>query len=166
MNRSETRVETDESLSAIDRQRRLLAARVRLPWWYRSLVAVLLLGLLSTPITTTLGHGSVGVLMAQLPALLLVGLGLGQHRLLAAVTGVRLARDSFRVYPSTRPAMVSFVAVGVIGEFAVGTFVRHHANIAQPIAIVLVTAVIAMRCLDWQLAAIRGDLARGHVHVE
>lgn len=159
-------MDTDESLSAIDRQRRLLAARVRLPWWYRSLLALLLLGLLSTPITTTLEHSTTGVLVAQLPTVLLVGLGLVQHRLLAAVTGVRLARDSFRVYPSTRPALLSFLAVGVIGELVVGALVRHHANIAQPIAIVLVTGVIAMRCLDWQLCAIRGDIARGHVSAE
>jgi hypothetical protein len=133
---------------------------VRLPWWFRVLVRVVLIALLAMPLTAGFARGGLDLFLTQLPPLLLVAVGLLHHRLLSAAAGVPVARNSFLAYPASRPATFAYLAVVVVGELVTVALVRHHANLAQPVAVILLSAVLASWCLSWQTAVVVREAVR------
>jgi hypothetical protein len=143
-------------LREIDRQRAALAAKVRLPWWYTGLFALAMLGLFGLPLINHFTSGELGswTPVAAVIVLLLSDLVLGH------VTGAKLARGTLRVYPSSRPAGLSMIAIAVVAMLG-GYWLVGIGQSPQAVVLAGVCTVASVRCLMWQTAGIRKDIRTG-----
>jgi hypothetical protein len=149
--------EASVALQEIDRQRVALAAKVRLPWWYACLFALTMLGLLGLPLINRFTSSEVSTWAVLWPAVIV---SLLSDLVLGHVTGAKLARGTLRAYPSTRPAGLSMLAVGVVGIVGANWLV-DVGQPAQAVVLAVICTVASVRCLVWQTAGIRKDIRTG-----
>jgi hypothetical protein len=145
-----------QDLEQLRRQRATLAERIRLPWWYLTVAAVMMAAVMTAPFLTEHYSPVVSEWAALVPMLVMIGV----DRLWARTTGVRLPRRLARRYPSVRPIGWVTLAIAVVG-YVTERLLLDHGQTALAVVVVVIMTAVAVGLLVRRTAAIRKDITEG-----
>ncbi|MCO5995791.1 hypothetical protein [Actinoallomurus rhizosphaericola] len=147
---------TPQDLEQLRRQRATLAERIRLPWWYLTVAAVMMATVMTAPFLSEYFSPVVSEWAALVPLLVMIGL----DRLWARTTGVKLPRRMTRSYPSVRPIRWVTLAVAIVG-YVTERLLLAHGQTALAVVVVVIMAAVTVGLLVRRTAAVRKDITEG-----
>ncbi|GAA0335952.1 hypothetical protein NE235_15050 [Actinoallomurus spadix] len=146
---------TPQSLDQLRRQRATLAERIRLPWWYLTVGAVMAAAVMAVPFLSKYVSPVVSQWVALVPVVVMIGL----DRLWARTSGVRLPYRLAR-YPSVRPIGLVTVAIAFAG-YVTERLLLDHGQTALAVVVVVIMAAVTVGILIRRTTAIRNDITEG-----
>lgn len=145
-----------QDMEQLHRQRAALAQRVRLPWWYLALSAVMVAAVMAVPFLSEVIAPAVRPWVSLVPVLVMFVV----NRLLGRSTGVKLPYKLARAYPSVRPIGYATAGIALVACLAEYLLIGSgHTVFAVGVVVVAAAATVAV--LVWRTAAIREDISEG-----
>jgi hypothetical protein len=171
---SVTTTDARRDLDAVQRQRQLLADRIRPPYWYLILCGLALLALFVVPaLTVRLHHHVAWSVVSTVIALATAVLSIS-NAVLSRTAGARIPADRVRAFPGTLRPTLAVLAIVVVGSAVTGTTaatVSWIASLTCGVASAALVLVAQQRVLGAQqrvlgaqqrvLGALRSDIRTG-----
>ena len=148
-----------DALSRVADARRLMAARVVLPHWYRALYALAAMAVFVVPALAVRPHHALPWLVVPI-VIVAASVVLGLHTTVLRISsGSRVSSDDIRRFPATRPAFLALVGIVVVGSAA--TWVAASISWLLALACGLVSAALLCVARSRSVAAVRRDVRAG-----
>jgi len=145
-----------QALDEVVRQRRQMAASIRVPTWYAiAYGAAMMLAFISPALV---GESAGGPLVELITAAIIV-LGL-LDGVVSRTSRARLSIHNARSYPSVRGPLIAMAAAIVTGS-AITWLALAHISRGAALASGILSAVAVLATRAWALAAVRNDIRSG-----